>query len=275
MDNYKTAVEHARASYAKHGPLLDQWNGEHIYENFAWAGSADAARRPGGRATANALMDIADIQLAGIEQAYGHDAAIKAMARAEALMLKQVEANATTFSKATQARFAEHITQASQTATTASNVVWNGETTLHILGTVCDALTRPLHLGGHAHLSRVPMRLLKALSALVADAFPAIHNAAEDQAAVTAALQVEAYRINVLTLPHLMMTHEVMQSATAQTLEARTGCPYLVAAVGEVVKALEGIALISERFAPTSNPNASAWLSEAVAQASRLTEVQE
>jgi hypothetical protein len=145
---------------------------------------------------------------------------------------------------------------------------WTGASAMSIYLDVIrgmQAISTHLQVKGSPHcailhpLSQMPNRLLLALSRLSAEAFPAIVNAAENQAEAAQAVQVTVIMINKCAVIPLLEAHEELLYEREQHHEL---CKW-TALEGSFLKVVQTVpdvfghmTMLTKTYAPRSNPQA-------------------
>jgi hypothetical protein len=179
-----------------------------------------------------------------------------------------------TITEETMAKFKPTIDATSATLEGNTTTTWTGAASLAIFNSAVRDISalavakRTSHCmppGPALHvLSHIPRRLHLAACRLIAEALPAIRNAAEDKEAANDAIVRVFNSFNKYVQPHLMVLHQLMQVEASQMEEIHDGRDSLLVDAAEDLKLhFQVFANLSHGLAPQSNPQSRMMAQEA------------
>jgi hypothetical protein len=231
---------------------------------------------------AAASQFIADT-LAAVEQAQGHEAALNLSMGAFSESVLIFRASAKSLSPDTLADCKRITDAASKAAANNTSTRWSGADLLRAYRDTCREIGAPAAVkrAQRSHpdafesvaIQALPKRLLLSACKFMAEALPAIVNAAPDQARATAEMQMLAVLFNGAVVTPLTLAHEKLQTRSGLLDEANTWRYFLghiPSALRIIAAVTHEVAFFSNLHAPSCNPARELFVMELEAELATL-----
>lgn len=233
---------------------------------------------------AAASQFIADT-LAAVEQAQGHEAAMQLSMGAFSESILLFQESAKSLSAQTRAECEQITDAASHAATGNTSTQWRGEDLLRVFRDTCRQIGDPA-AAKRAQCSHpdafetvaiqaIPQRLLRSSARFMAEALPAIVNAAPDRARATKDMQMMAVLFDGAVVKPLCLAHEKLQSRPGlmdESNEWRYFLGRIPSALRIISTIAHEVAFFSRHDAPTANPFNELFVLELEAELATLQE---
>ena len=229
---------------------------------FIQATTATALKE--GQAAASQF--IADT-LAAVEQGQGHEAALKLSMGAFSASVLLFQESAKNLSAETVSECKQITDAASHAATGNTSTQWRGEDLLRVFRDTCREIGSPAaakraqrsHPDAFESVSiqAIPKRLLRSTCRFMAEAGPAIVNAAPDRTRATKDVQMLSVLFIGAVVTPLCLAHDKLQSRQGlmeESNEWRYFLGHIPSALRIISTVAQEVAFFSRHDAPTANP---------------------